>query len=285
MKVETNKPLFEFCTFRIGGPAKYFVEVRSLEEVQDAIAFAQEHKEKYFVLGKGSNCLFDDRGYNGLVIYNRLNSIKYLGEGRISAESGASFAQLGMRASREKLGGLEFSIGIPGSVGGAIFMNAGASGRQVSDVVSHVEFLNQEKELKKLDREELRFSYRYSCFHTFWGFIYKVHFLLYPNKNAQKVQKEFIDYRMNTQPYDRPSAGCVFTNPTTISAGKLIQSLGLKGKQCGSAQISEKHANFIINKNGKATAADVLELIERIQEAVYKETGIRLNTEIRYVPF
>jgi len=278
-----NKPLSEVSTFGIGGPARYFFEAHSVEDMKEALAFCKENKVPYFVLGKGSNSLFDDRGFNGLVLSCKLSFCHYEGS-LVSVGAGYSFSLLGVQTARKGFSGLEFASGIPGSVGGAVYMNAGANGKEICDVVSHVEYLNDDGDVVTLSKEEISFSYRTSMFQKKKGVILSASFSLTPCSEARKKQLEIVDYRLRTQPYQDKSAGCVFRNPNAEKAGALIDLCGLKGFKIGGAEVSEMHANFIVNKNG-STAKDVLDLARHIQHVVKEKTGIELEMEVRQVPY
>ena len=283
MQLQTHRHLSEFCTFGIGGPIDYFAEVKTVEAMQEAMMWAKERNMPYLVLGKGSNCLFSDLGFKGLVLSNRIDFLKW-GDRAVTAGAGLSFALLGVQTARKGWSGLEFASGIPASVGGAIFMNAGASGRQTCDALRSVVYLHPDGTQEVYAREGLAFDYRISPFQAMAGVIVAASFALIPESLARQNQLTLIASRMKTQPLKEKSAGCVFRNPKQgPSAGALIDQCGLKGKQVGGARVSEVHANFIVN-GGKASSQDVLALIRWIQNTVYEKTGVHLETEIRIVP-
>lgn len=279
---QENILLSKFSTFGIGGPARYFVEVHQIEEMQSVLKKCLAENLRYIVIGKGSNCLFDDRGFAGVVIYNRIDFITTLSPGVFHAGAGFSFSLLGAQTARQGWTGLEFASGIPGSVGGAVFMNAGANGGDVSQTLVSVDFVTNEGELQTIGKEDLKFGYRYSIFHALPGAIVGAIFRLAPSSHARKDQLEIINYRKKTQPYGAKSAGCVFRNPTQMNAGALIDHHGLKGMQIGKAKVSDVHANFIINEGG-ATSSDVLQLIAAIQSHLKEKSGIDLQSEIRII--
>jgi UDP-N-acetylmuramate dehydrogenase len=279
---EVDKPLSQLSTFGIGGPARFFSEVQKIDELQELLKYCHAQKLPFFVVGKGSNCLFDDRGFDGLVILNKIAFCQFEWP-LIHVGAGYSFSLLGTQSARKGWAGLEFASGIPGSVGGAIYMNAGASGAEVSETLLEVTFVNEMGECEVLKRDQIAFSYRFSAFQQRKGVIASAKFLLRPSEEARKKQLGIIDYRTKTQPYSDKSAGCVFRNPESHSAGALIQQCGLKGKRIGGAEVSGLHANFIVNKGG-ATAKDVLELAEEVKKTVKEKTGVDLEMEIRYVP-
>lgn len=281
---EKNRSLSDLTTFGIGGKALYFVEVRQIDDMQKIILYCRDQHLPYFILGKGSNSLFDDRGFKGVVIANRIDFIKRPAENIFHVGAGYSFSLLGSQSARQGWSGLEFASGIPGSVGGAVYMNAGANGKETCECLQSVDYVNEDGELKQLSRSEIHFSYRTSSFHKLRGAIVGATFELTPSTEARGKQLEIIQYRKNTQPYSDKSAGCVFKNPVGYGAGALIDKSGLKGKTIGGAQVSPVHANFVVN-TGQATAQDVLSLIECIKEEVKIKTGIELENEVRCIPY
>ncbi len=282
-KFQANKLLKEVSTFGIGGPARYYFEATQIEEMQEALIYCRQASMPFFILGKGSNSLFDDRGFNGLVISNRIQFCHDL-DPKVHVGAGYSFSLLGVQTARRGLGGLEFASGIPASVGGAVYMNAGANGGQTFDCLETVEYVHTDGTLKTYAKNEIAFSYRFSQFQKLEGAIVSAQFHLQPSKEARQKQLGIVDYRSKTQPYKDKSAGCVFRNPQVGSAGALIESCGLKGIMQGDAQVSSVHANFIVNL-GKATAKDVLDLIQKVQETVKEKENIDLEMEVRIVPF
>lgn len=280
---QKEKLLSEFSTFCIGGPARYFAEAHAAKEMSTMLKFAYQHQLPVHILGKGSNTLFDDRGFNGLCILNKISFLEQKG-GCFFVGSGYGFARLGGISARGGWSGLEFASGIPATVGGAIFMNAGANGKETADTLVEVGYVTEKGEHIQLRKEELEFGYRTSSFHKRRGAIVEARFQLAPASEAKARQKEILDYRLRTQPYGDPSAGCAFRNPKADAAGRLIESIGLKGMQIGGAAVSEIHANFIVNRGG-ATASDVKALVACVKERVWKDRGILLEEEIRYIPY
>lgn len=281
---ERNRSLKELTTFGIGGPANYFIEVHEIETMQTLLPFCQQHQLPYFILGKGSNLLFDDRGFAGVVIANRIHFLDKPSEDTWHVGAGYSFSLLGSQTARQGLAGLEFASGIPGSVGGAVFMNAGANGTETCQALISVDFVTEEGELLCLSKEDMTFGYRYSSFQKKAGAIVGATFRLTKSIEARQKQLDIIQYRKKTQPYDSKSAGCVFRNPSCGHAGALIDQSGLKGKTLGGAQVSSLHANFVIN-TGTATSADILNLIQVIRQEVKARTGVDLEHEVRSVPY
>lgn len=284
MKLEENKSLKELCTLAIGGPARFYTEVKSVEELQEVLKYCDLHCIPFFILGKGSNCLFDDRGFNGCIIHNKIQFSKSDGNGKYFVGAGYSFALLGVQTARDGYAGLEFASGIPASVGGAIFMNAGANGQETQNALYSVDYVTSTGELKTFLKEDLIFGYRYSSFQDFDGAIASATFALSPEKEARAKQLKIITYRQKTQPYGEHSAGCIFRNPDSGFAGKLIEDCGLKGLSVGDAEVSTLHGNFLINKNN-ATSRDFKELIESIRHSIREKTGVELESEVRIVPY
>lgn len=277
-----NKPLSEVSTFGIGGPARYFVEVKEVEHLQEVIAFCYREGLAYMVIGKGSNCLFSDAGFDGLVILNKIDFCKELDPLSLHVGAGFSFALLGMQTAKRGLCGLEFAAGIPATVGGAIYMNAGAQGAEIEKALTAVEYINEKGELQFLERASLQFAYRKSPFQSMKGAISAGYFRFTEDPSSRARQLELLAKRIESQPYHEKSAGCVFRNPSCASAGKLIDSCGLKGFAVGGAKVSEMHANFLINR-GNASSADMLELIELVKRRVKEQHGVDLEPEIRIV--
>lgn len=281
--IERDRSLKALSTFGIGGPARYFITVSSIEEMEEVAAYIQKKSLPFWVVGKGSNSLFDDRGFDGLVILNKIDFL-HMDAGSIDVGAGYSFSLLGAKTARKGWGGLEFASGIPGTVGGAIYMNAGANGAETKDTLTSVTYIDLEKGKLKLNREELHFSYRTSSFHKKKGMIVSAEFSLSKRERARQDQLEIIEYRTATQPYGEKSAGCIFRNPEDIGAGALIEACGLKGKRVGDAEVSNLHGNFIINR-GEASAQDVMTLIALLKEEIKSQTGRELEMEVRPVPY
>jgi UDP-N-acetylmuramate dehydrogenase len=279
----SNVFLSEYTTLGIGGPALYFLPVRTLEQWQGALAFCRQRQLPCLVLGKGSNCLFDDRGFNGLVLLNKMEGLRRDGA-FIDVESGYSFSLLGTQTARWGLSGLEFASGIPGTVGGAVYMNAGANGRETAASLASVRWLTPEGELVESLRSELEFSYRHSPFQTKGGYIVGATFELSLSQEARRCQLQILEQRKKSQPLKDKSAGCIFRNPHCGSAGALIDEAALKGMKVGDVEVSLVHANFLVNK-GKGTAAQMLQLIEQVRERVKQTYGVCLETEICYIPY
>jgi UDP-N-acetylmuramate dehydrogenase len=270
--------LKKYSTFKIGGPAKLFAEPKSIAEIRELLMFCKKNSEKFFILGNGSNILFSDNGYDGLVIK--------IGK---KLESGKSLHDVIHAAANKGLGGMEKLEGIPGTIGGAIFMNAGAHGQQISDCIKSVVSVTNYGGIVTRTNKECKFSYRNSLFKMLDEIIVSAEFDFVPMSKEiiNKNRKEVLAWRREKQPLKYPNAGSVFKNPTSnlpltdshLSAGYLIDSCGLKGYRVGDAQVSELHANFIVNR-GSASASDVKALMEKIVQEVRKKHGIVLEPEI-----
>lgn len=283
LPLQKNKPLKELCTLGIGGAASYYITATSPDEMREALLFCKEQDIPFFILGKGSNCLFDDLGFAGCVIHNKISHYSHNEKGTFTAGAGYSFSRLGMQTAKEGWSGLEFASGIPASVGGAVFMNAGANGSETKDTLISVDFMDENGAIVTYTKEELVFDYRFSSFQKIKGAILSASFTLIPSVTARQRQFEIIHYRQKTQPYGKKSAGCVFRNPTGGSAGALIDSCGLKGTNCEGAEVSTLHANFLLNKEN-ATSKDFKKLIHHVAETVKQQTGVQLEQEIRIIP-
>ena len=277
-------PLASLSTFHIGGPARFFMKVSTINQMIKARHFINEKNLPFLVIGKGSNCLFDDRGFDGLVILNKI-SFCHVDHEILYVGAGYRLSHLSSQMARQKLSGLEFAAGIPGTVGGAIYMNAGAHGKEMKQPLLSVEFVDEKGVFVQKKKEHLNFAYRFSSFQKSSYMIVAATFRLKKSEKVQEKQALILRHRLSTQPYKAFSAGCIFRNPSKEKgAGFLIESCGLKGKQIGGAKVSEKHANFIVNHK-EATARDVLDLALLIQKIVREQTGEYLEMEIRPIPY
>ncbi|MFH1643019.1 MAG: UDP-N-acetylmuramate dehydrogenase [Patescibacteria group bacterium] len=287
-RVQKGVSLKEFTTFRIGGKAEYFFEAETKEELIGTILEARVKNMAFFVLGGGSNILVSDAGFKGLVISLKFFDTEFLKNSRVRVEAGLSLASLVTSAARNKYSGLEWASGIPGTVGGAVCGNAGAFGRSMKDLIEEVEFFDVKKgKIKKFSGKLCEFDYRSSIFKNNSHYIIlSVLMKLYKGKQEEIEEKmrEYLDYRRERQPLMFPSAGSIFKNPKNDSAGRIIDQAGLRGKKIGNVQVSEKHANFIVNLGG-GKAKDVVKLIELIKETVKEKFKINLEEEIQYVGF
>ncbi|MDD4237403.1 MAG: UDP-N-acetylmuramate dehydrogenase [Desulfotomaculaceae bacterium] len=284
-RLRTGEPMKKHTSWRIGGPADYYIEPVGREELQYVVSFANQRKIPLTVVGNGSNLLVSEKGIRGIVlkIGSGLARVATL-EKDVVAEAGAKLSALAAAARDNSLGGLEFSAGIPGTVGGAVIMNAGANGSSVGALVREVLLLDLEGRLYRRDGEALNFSYRSCDLQREPAIVVEARFTCYPREKQliQEEMEKFIARRQSTQPLRMPNAGSVFKNPPADSAGRLIESAGLKGLRVGGAQISTLHANFIINL-GTATASDVLALIDKTRETVLARYGVELLLEVQIV--
>lgn len=280
----SGEPMSRHTTFQIGGPADRFVTVESRNQLKGLLQVLHRESLPYMILGKGSNLLVSDKGIRGavLLLSGEFRQVELLSNGLVRAGSGASLAAVCAFAREQGLTGLEFAWGIPGSVGGAAYMDAGAYGGEMRDVVERVLHVTPEGEESSASGEELEFAYRHSRYTGTRDVITGVEFRLEPGDPAQIAAKmeELMGRRKEKQPYDMPSAGSVFKRPQGAFAAALIEECGLKGRSVGGAQVSPKHAGFIVNTGG-ATCQDVLDLVGQVQEEVYEKKGIRLEMEVR----
>jgi len=286
-ELKESVSLKDYTTFKIGGKAKYFYIAKDTEGLVKAVLASKKCSLPFFVLGGGSNILIADKGFNGLVI--RILNTKYLIlNTKISAEAAVPLSLLAKKSAEGNLTGLEWGIGIPGTVGGAIRGNAGAFGGSMADIIKQVEVYDIDDEKRRiLQKQDCEFVYRGSIFKKNPNLIILSTELELQKGEKDKIEekmKEYLNYRKERQPLSFPSAGSIFKNPSDISAGQLVDQCGLKGKRIGNVQISEKHANFIVNlEDGKAE--DVLKLINIMKKQVKDKFNIQLEEEIQYVGF
>lgn len=284
--VRTDEPMKNHTSFKIGGAADLYVTVNDMRQLCAAVDFADKNAIPLFILGNGSNLLVSDEGIRGAVL--RLGggfcNIGFNQNGTIHCGTGAQLSKLCSFALENSLTGLEFAWGIPGSVGGAVFMNAGAYGGEMKDVVVSCEHMSMGGERGEFSREKLDFAYRRSVYSRGGYIITGVNLRLEKGDKSEieAKMKDLMGRRKDKQPLEYPSAGSVFKRPEGYFAGSLIEQCGLKGAQVGGAQVSPKHAGFIVNVGG-ASCSDVLTLIENIQKKVRKDTGVDLECEVRKV--
>ena len=294
-----NEPLCAHCTFRIGGPADLFVLPENEEQLCAAIRMAKEAGVKSYLLGNGSNILFEDAGYRGAVInvsamksgIGVIENISFPGKDpaltydAVVVGAGQMLSSLCMAALENSLTGLEFAYGIPGTVGGAVYMNAGAYGGELRDVLTEVTFLDEAGEYRTLPAAALELSYRHSIFEECPGcVIVEAVLTLTPGEETaiRAAMEDYMSRRREKQPLEYGSAGSTFKRPVGNYASALVDQCGLKGLSVGGAEVSQKHAGFIINRGG-ATAADVRQLIAEVQRIVREKTGYTLECEIKYI--
>ena len=281
--VHTDEPMSRHTTFRIGGNADYFVKPGNADEVAAVIAVCREYNIPYFILGNGSNLLVSDDGYRGMIINIMDNMDSVTVDGRIiTAQAGAMLVRVSVMARDNALTGLEFASGIPGTIGGAVYMNAGAYGGEMKYVVKTVRAIDEYGRIYELDSEKMDFSYRHSIVEERKLIVLEVTLELeHGSREAiDDRMKELAEARRSKQPLEYPSAGSTFKRPEGYFAGKLIMDAGLRGYSVGGAQVAEKHCGFVINKGG-ATASDVVELIRDVQHDVDDKFGVTLEPEVK----
>ena len=282
-RIYKEEPMKKHTTFRVGGNADYFVEPKTEEEVKNVVSLCKSEEMPYFILGNGSNLLVGDKGYRGVIIQicKEMNQIEVQGTSLL-VQAGALLSKVGSAALKAGLTGFEFASGIPGTMGGAVFMNAGAYGGEMKDILAEVTVLDERGEVRVLKKEELGLGYRTSAVAK------KGYVVLSARVELQSGDKKKIEARMQElkvqrttkQPLEYPSAGSTFKRPEGYFAGKLISDSGLRGFQVGGAQVSEKHCGFVINKEN-ATASDIVELMNQVIEKVQNEFGVTLEPEVR----
>ncbi|MBM6828364.1 UDP-N-acetylmuramate dehydrogenase [Anaerotignum lactatifermentans] len=272
-------------TFKTGGPADLFLMPETAQQLKETISKLRQANIPYYILGNGSNLLAGDKGYRGAMIqlYSRMQKIQVSGE-EIHVECGALLSAVAAEAANASLEGFAFASGIPGTFGGAVVMNAGAYGGEMKDVLVSVDVLTKDLEVLSLPAEELELSYRHSIVpekeYIVLGGVIRL-----KKGNQEKIREEMAELakqRREKQPLQYPSAGSTFKRPQGYFAGKLISDAGLKGRSVGGAQVSEKHAGFLVNKGG-ATTQDILDLIRICQDTVWEQFGVKLETEVKFI--
>ena len=276
-RILTDESMSRHTTFRVGGPADFFVTPKTKEDVRDVIRVCKEVGLPYYIIGNGSNLLVSDAGYRGVIvqIYKEMNEVKVEGD-LVKAQAGALLSGIA------ELSGFEFASGIPGTIGGACVMNAGAYGGEMKDVLESVTVLTGEGKIIELGRNELELGYRTSVIAK-EGYIVLGAVLKLERGNGEKIKTymdELKEKRVTKQPLEYPSAGSTFKRPEGYFAGKLIEDAGLRGFQVGGAQVSEKHCGFVINRD-HATAADIMELMRQVQIRVKENSGVDLEPEVK----
>lgn len=282
-RIRKDELLSGHTTFKIGGPARYFVEPLDLDDLRLLVKLAGKYKMPFLIIGAGSNLLVSDRGIRGVVIKLNSQNFKKLSFGNnvVTAGSGCLLSQVIKNSQKRSLSGIEFLAGIPGTVGGALAMNAGICGKNIGDLVEEITIMDYNGNIKKLTRSKIKFGYRSSSLSKY--IVLNASLRLSINRQAEIASaiKNYLDSRKEKQELSLPSAGCVFKNHHSMGpAGRLIDLCGLKGKRIGGACVSEKHANFIVNA-GKASAADVSALMDAVREKVETRFKVTLKPEIK----
>lgn len=279
-----QEPMKKHTTFRVGGPADVLVQPDETA-LAAILALCRQYHVSYSFIGNGSNLLVGDKGIRGVVIEmtDPMGNIEVDGT-KITAQAGAMLSKIANTAASNGLGGMEFAAGIPGSVGGAVVMNAGAYGREMKDIIEKVYVLDENGAQLELDRDALDLGYRHSCIPEKKYIVTKVVLELVPRNEAEirSEMKELNEKRAEKQPLQYPSAGSTFKRPKGYFAGKLIMDAGLRGYQVGGAQVSEKHCGFVINK-GDATAADICQLMRDVSDKVQAQFGVVLEPEVKMI--
>lgn len=284
LEVKLNEPMKNHNGFKTGGSADIFITLGDRELLCALVETANSLEIPLFILGKGSNLLVSDNGIEGAVVsLSKMDEITIDGE-TVTAKAGASLTALCVAVANEGLSGLEFAYGIPGSVGGALYMNAGAYSGEMADVVFDAQFVTQNGEVGTIGKQDMNLGYRTSCFKQNGNIITDVTFKLTKGDKTEIWEKmnTLMGKRRDKQPLEYPSAGSTFKRPEGHFAGALIEENGFKGKGVGGAEVSEKHAGFVINKSG-ATTKDILDLMKKIQETVLEKNGVKLEPEVIFV--
>ena len=283
-QIQLNAEMSEHIYFKVGGPADILLTPNTVEQLKETVSICKENEIPYYVIGNGSNILVKDGGIRGVVIkLCELNKIELIGN-KIKAGTGALLKDVSAKATEASLSGFQFACGIPGSVGGAVYMNAGAYDGEISFVIESAEVLDDNQEVRVLSKEELNLGYRQSIVMQKGYIVLSATFDLAPGEH-DKIQErvdELTVRREERQPLEYPSAGSTFKRPEGYFAGKLIQDAGLKGYTVGGACVSEKHAGFVINKS-HGTAKDILDVIHHVQDEVKRQFGVELHPEVRII--
>ena len=283
-KIFTNEPMSKHTSFKIGGPAEIFVKINNVEELKLIIKISKQAEVPITVVGNGSNLLVSDDGIRGLVLKIEFDKIEIEESGKLKVGSGVKLAFLAQKCLKEKLEGFEFASGIPGTIGGAIRMNAGAHGSEMKDIVKKITCMTRDGKIQVISNEEAKFEYRNSIFSQNDYIILEAEIQLRKG-NPEEIRSkmdEYATYRKEKQPIEYPNAGSTFKRGNDFITAKLIDECGLKGYQIGGAQVSEKHAGFIINKEN-ATAEDVKQLMKYVEEQVYNKFGKKIEPEIEII--
>ena len=279
-----KEPMSKHTTFRVGGPADYYVMPRT-EQIAEVLSLCHKEQVPCHMIGNGSNLLVGDGGIRGVVLALSKQAAQVQIQGNcLIAKAGALLSQAAAAAYKAGLGGMEFAAGIPGSVGGAVVMNAGAYGGELKDVLVQAVVLTKEGKQQTLKNSELELSYRHSCIPERNLVVLEAEFHLQPKQQEEiwALMEDLKKRRIEKQPLEYPSAGSTFKRPKGNFAGKLIMEAGLAGVSVGGAQVSEKHCGFVVNQ-GHATAADIRELIQKEKKKVFEHSGIELETEVKYM--
>lgn len=282
-KIYINEPMSKHTSFKIGGKADIFVKANSVEDIKYILKYAKQNNIPLTVIGNGSNLLVRDKGIRGITIQIDLQKISIEGT-KVTAEAGVKLAMLGTVLLKDELTGFEFAAGIPGSIGGAVRMNAGAYGGEFKDIVSEVTYITSDGIVKTVSNEDLDFSYRHSKFVNTKDIILSATLQLEKgnSKEIKNKMEELMIARKTKQPLELPSAGSTFKRGSDFYASKIIDEAGLKGYKIGGAQVSTKHTGFVVNVDN-ATAKDVLDLIDYVKKVVFEKFGKKLELEVEVI--
>ncbi len=277
-----DESLKKHITFKVGGEAKFVAMPQTKHQAAKLLKFLKENNIKYYIIGRGSNVIFRDEGFDGVIIKtSNMQNIEFIGEDKVYADSGVVLNVLCKTLQEKSLAGLEFCYGIPGNVGGGLFMNCGAYGGEISSAVCEVEYIDENGNFQKIDVKDCQFSYRHSIFQNNDWFITGCTFKLTKGDKTQilSFMEDIMQRRIDKQPLDKPSAGSSFKRPVGYFAAALIDECGLKGYSIGGAQVSEKHAGFIVN-TGNATCNDIVALAEYVEQTVMQKKGVAIEKEM-----
>ena len=277
-----NESLKKHITFKVGGEAKFVAMPQTKHQAANLFKFLKENNIKYYIIGRGSNVIFRDEEFDGVIIKtSNMQNIEFIGEDKVYADSGVVLNVLCKTLQEKSLAGLEFCYGIPGNVGGGLFMNCGAYGGEISSAVCEVEYIDENGNFQKIDAKDCQFSYRHSIFQDNNWFITGCTFKLTKGDKTQilSFMEDIMQRRIDKQPLDKPSAGSSFKRPVGYFAAALIDECGLKGYSIGGAQVSEKHAGFIVN-TGNATCNDIVALAEYVEQTVMQKKGVAIEKEM-----
>ena len=277
-----NESLKKHITFKVGGEAKFVAMPQTKHQAANLFKFLKENNIKYYIIGRGSNVIFRDERFDGVIIKtSNMQNIEFIGEDKVYADSGVVLNVLCKSLQEKSLAGLEFCYGIPGNVGGGLFMNCGAYGGEISSAVCEVEYIDENGNFQKIDVKDCQFSYRHSIFQNNDWFITGCTFKLTKGDKTQilSFMEDIMQRRIDKQPLDKPSAGSSFKRPAGYFAAALIDECGLKGYSIGGAQVSEKHAGFIVN-TGNATCNDIVALAEYVEQTVMQKKGVAIEKEM-----
>ena len=292
-RIRKEEPMKNHTSFRVGGPAQFFVYVNNTEELQKAVQICKEEAVPYFIVGNGTNLLVSDEGYRGVVFRlsgdfceYKVHELTDVGMAEVEVGAGMSLVMLSLEMAKRGYHGLEFASGIPGTLGGAVVMNAGAYGGEIKDFLVKAEVLEEDGSLKMYSKKELQLTYRYSILQRTKGIVTRIWFEFGVGSKLQMLAQmdSFAKQRREKQPLEFPSAGSTFKRPEGYYAGKLIMEAGLAGACVGDAKVSEKHCGFIIN-TGNATAQDIYKLIQHVTRRVEENAGVTLEPEVKFLGF